>query len=277
MRIYQLTALRGGILALALVCGAGGPVAAQWLDVPVPGTPRTADGKPNLKAPAPRTADGKLDLSGLWRVESYQWVNHLPPPGVQPPMLPWAEALYKQRQSTMSHEMPMTFCMPHGVPDAMLVNLHPFKIVQTPNLMIHLYEEFHKYRQIHTDGRALPVDPDPNWYGYSIGRWEGDTFVAETAGFKVGSWLTNQGHPHTDALRTTERFRRVDFGYMELKVDIDDPKAYARPWTSDTIRFFLMPDTELLEHLCENNRDLSNLQKIWGEQEGSPTNSGRKP
>ena len=97
MRIYQLAAWRGGIVALALVCGAGGPVAAQWLEVPVPGTPRTADGKPNLKAPAPRTADGKLDLSGLWRVESYQWVNHLPPQGVQPPMLPWAAELYKQR------------------------------------------------------------------------------------------------------------------------------------------------------------------------------------
>ena len=270
MRIYPLIGCRTALLALACVCGAGGTVAAQWLSVPIPGTPRTADGKPNLKAPVPRTADDKVDLSGIWRVENYQWVNHLPPQGAEAPFLPWAAELKKQRQSTLSHELPMTYCMPHGVPDAMLVNGHPFKIVQTPNLMIHLYEEFTKYRQIHTDGRRLPVDPNPNWYGYSIGRWDGDTFVAESAGFKEGSWLTNQGHPHTDALRTTERFRRVDFGRMEVTATIDDPKAYSRPWDTDTIPFSVQADTELLEHLCENNRDLPNLMKIWGIQEGAP-------
>jgi hypothetical protein len=262
------------MLALGLVCAMGATVAAQWLSVPIPGTPRTADGKPNLKAPGPRVADGKPDLSGIWRAESYRWVNNLLPDGVEAPFLPWAAELQKKRQSTMSHELPMTFCMPHGVPDAMLVNGHPFKIVQTPNLMIHLYEEFTKYRQIHTDGRPLPVDPNPTWYGYSVGRWDGATFVVESAGFKEGSWLTNQGHPHTDALRTTERFTRMTFGYMEIVVTVDDPKAYSRPWTSEPIRMFLMPDTELLEHLCENNRDLGALQKIWGQQEGHPLNEG---
>ena len=276
MRICEVANWRGGMLALVLVCATGGTASAQWLSVPLPGTPRTPDGKPNLKAPAPRTADGKPDLSGIWRAESYQWVNNLTPKGVEPPMLPWAAELAKRRQSTQSHELPMTFCMPHGVPDAMLVNGHPFKIVQTPNLVVHLYEEFTKYRQIHTDGRQLPVDPNPNWYGYSVGRFEGDTFVVDTAGFKEGTWLTNQGHPHTDALRTTERFRRIDFGYMETVVTIDDPKAYSRPWTSDTIRSFLQADTELLEHLCENNRDLERLQRIYGEQEGSPLNAGSK-
>jgi len=262
------------MLALGLVCAMGATVAAQWLSVPIPGTPRTADGTPNLKAPGPRVADGEPDLSGIWRAESYRWVNNLLPDGVEAPFLPWAAELQKKRQSTMSHELPMTFCMPHGVPDAMLVNGHPFKIVQTPNLMIHLYEEFTKYRQIHTDGRPLPVDPNPTWYGYSVGRWDGATFVVESAGFKEGSWLTNQGHPHTDALRTTERFTRMTFGYMEIVVTVDDPKAYSRPWTSEPIRMFLMPDTELLEHLCENNRDLGALQKIWGQQEGHPLNEG---
>lgn len=274
MRSYQITTWRGGMLALGLVCAMGATVAAQWLSVPIPGTPRTADGTPNLKAPGPRVADGKPDLSGIWRAESYRWVNNLLPDGVEAPFLPWAAELQKKRQSTMSHELPMTFCMPHGVPDAMLVNGHPFKIVQTPNLMIHLYEEFTKYRQIHTDGRPLPVDPNPTWYGYSVGRWDGATFVVESAGFKEGSWLTNQGHPHTDALRTTERFTRMTFGYMEIVVTVDDPKAYSRPWTSEPIRMFLMPDTELLEHLCENNRDLGALQKIWGQQEGHPLNEG---
>ena len=274
MRSYQISTWRGGMLALGLVCAMGATVTAQWLSVPIPGTPRTDDGKPNLKAPGPRVADGKPDLSGIWRAESYRWVNNLLPDGVEAPFLPWAAELQKKRQSTMSHELPMTFCMPHGVPDAMLVNGHPFKIVQTPNLMVHLYEEFTKYRQIHTDGRPLPVDPNPTWYGYSVGRWDGATFVVESAGFKEGSWLTNQGHPHTDALRTTERFTRMTFGYMEIVVTVDDPKVYSRPWTSEPIRMFLMPDTELLEHLCENNRDLGALQKIWGQQEGHPLNEG---
>jgi len=132
----------------------------------------------------------------------------------------------------------------------------PFKILQAPSVTVVLFEEFHKYRQIHTDGRQLPVDPDPAWYGYSVGKWEGETFVAETAGFKEGSWLDNDGHPHTESLRTTERFRRADFGSMTLDVTIDDPKAYSRPWASQTIRFVLVPDTELLEHLCENNREV---------------------
>ena len=168
--------------------------------------------------------------------------------------------------------------MPHGVPDAMTVTGLPFKILQTPSVMVLLYEEFHKYRQIHTDGRQLPVDPDPAWYGYSVGRWDGDTFVVETAGFKEGSWLDNNGHPHTEALRTTERFRRVNFGsHGSSRSTIDDPKAYSRPWTSDTIRFVLQPDTELLEHLCENNRDLERLQRIWGRRRtGRSTNDGEK-
>ena len=270
MRIYERPPWRCALVAVALACATGGTVAAQWLSTPIPGTPRTPDGKPNLKAAAPRTADDKPDLSGIWRAPSYRWVNNLLPEGQEAPFLPWAAELQKKRQSTVSHELPMTFCMPHSVPDAMLVNGHPFKIVQTPNVMIHLYEEFTKFRQIHTDGRKLPDDPNPTWYGYSVGRWDGDTFVVETAGFKEGSWLTNQGHPHTDALRTAERFRRVNFGHMQLSVTLDDPKAYARPWTTDTIPFDLQPDQELLEHLCENNRDLPNLMKIWGTQEGPP-------
>ena len=119
------------------------------------------------------------------------------------------------------------------------------------------------YRQIHTDGRQLPVDPDPNWYGYSIGRWEGETFVVDTAGFKEGTWLDNSGHPHTEALKITERFRRINFGRLESEATIDDPKAYSRPWTSQKMTFLLQPDTELLEHLCESNRDLGRLQEIY--------------
>ena len=277
MRIHDIAAWRGGIFVLALMSATAGTAAAQWLSVPVPGTPRMADGKPNLNAPTPHTADGKPDLSGIWRADTMRYNENLLPEGTQAPMLPWAAELYKHRVDTHGYDRPMTFCMPHGVPDAMTVAGLPFKILQMPGETVVLFEEFHKYRQIHTDGRKLPVDPDPAWYGYSIGRWEGETFVVETAGFKEGSWLDNSGHPHTEALHTTERFRRINFGRMDLQVTIDDAKAYTRPWTSDTLHFLLQPDTELLEHLCENNRDLSSLQQYWqGREQAAPPTTGKK-
>jgi hypothetical protein len=274
MRIYRNHTWRGVVLALAMTCAMGGTAAGQWLSLPLPGTPRTADGKPNLNAPAPLTADGKPDLSGIWRADTMRYNADLAPVGTEAPMLPWAAELYKHRVATMGYDRPMTRCMPHGVPDA--VTVLNFKILQMPGVTVVLFEEFHKYRQIHTDGRQLPVDPDPAWYGYSVGRWEGDTFVVETAGFKEGSWLDNNGHPHTEALRLTERFRRVNFGRMDLDVTVDDAKAYSRPWKSDTIHFLLQPDTELLEHLCENNRDADSLQKFWEGQQAAPPTTGKQ-
>jgi hypothetical protein len=235
-----------------------GPAAAQWLKLPLPGTPRTADGKPNLAAPPPKAADGKPDLSGIWLAAGGGYLDNLAGPGVDVPMQPWAVEVYKERRESLGRDKPQVRCMPHGVPDAMLVPI-PFKIVQTPRVLVVLYEEFNTHRQIHTDGRPLPVDPEPAWYGYSIGKWEGDTFVVETAGFKEGTWLDNGGHPHTEALHLTERFRRPNFGRLEMDVTIDDPKAYIKPWKSGTARFALLPDTELIEHLCENERDAVHL------------------
>jgi hypothetical protein len=257
--------MRIGMMALLLMCGTAETASAQWLSLPLPGTPRTADGKANLSAPAPRAADGKPDLSGIWVNENRVVNENLARAGTQAPMLPWAEEIYKHRTATMGYDRPMTRCMPHGVPDA-VTSPYPFKIIQTRGVAVILYEEFHKYRQIHTDGRALPVDPDPAYYGYSVGRWDGDTLIVETAGFKEGSWLDNGGHPHTDALRITERFRRSTFGRMTLDVTVDDPKAYTRPWNAETFRFNLQPDTELLEHLCENNRDQEHLQDFWNQK-----------
>jgi hypothetical protein len=277
MNICQIITWRRGMLALALVCATGGTAFAQWLELPVPGTPRTPDGKPNLTAPAPRTADGKPDHTGIWKLDTsrHNPNYNLLAKGVNAPMLPWAEELYKRRLATHGYDRPMTVCLPHGVPDG-LTSPYGFKLLQTPVVTVHLYEEFTKYRQIHTDGRALPVDPNPQYYGYSVGRWEGNELVVETAGFKEGSWLDNDGHPHTEALRTTERFRRVNFGSMEVDVTIDDPKAYSRPWKAETMRLALQPDTELLEHLCENNRDLERLQRIWQDrQPAAPPATGR--
>ena len=277
MRIARATAWRSGMLALAVVCVTAGTADAQWLSLPLPGTPRTSDGKPNLNAPAPRTADGKPDLSGIWRADTPRYNETIVPEGAEAPMLPWAAELYKRRVDALGSDRPGRFCMPHSVPDAMTVPNLPFKILQTPGVTVALFEEFHKYRQIHTDGRQLPDDPDPAWYGYSVGRWEDETFVVDTAGFKEGSWLDNSGHPHTDALRVTERFRRVNFGRLELVVTIDDPKAYSRPWTAQTMGFVLQPDTELLEHLCENNREVGGLP-IPSQQPGQavPPTTGRE-
>lgn len=263
MRVNRISAWRRVLLALLTTGALTGIAEAQWLELPVPGTPRTSDGKPNLNAPAPRTAEGKPNMSGIWRVDTNRYNNNLVPEGSEAPMRPWAAEVYTHRLATQGFERPGSRCMPHGTPDAMTV--YNFKVLQLPEVMVHLYEEMHTYRQIHTDGRPLPVDPDPAWYGYSIGRWDGETFVAETAGFRGddGTWLDNNGHPHTEALRLTERFRRINWGRMEVDVTVDDPKAYSRPWNAQTIRLNQQPDTELLEHLCENNRSFATLQNIW--------------
>jgi hypothetical protein len=278
MRIARIRANCCTVAALTfLICAVASTAAAQWLSIPLPGTPRTAEGKPNLNAAAPHSSDGKPDLSGIWRADSPRWNENLAPEGTDAPMLPAAAEVYKHRVATQGWDRPETYCMPHGVPDAMTVGGLPFKILQMPGVTVLLFEEFHKYRQIHTDGRQLPVNPDPAWYGYSIGRWEGDTLVVDTAGFKEGSWLDNSGHPHTEALHTTERFHRVNFGHMDVNVTIEDPKAYSRPWKSDTMRFTLMPDTELLEHLCENNKDIPHLEQYWRAQEqGTSSKSGKQ-
>jgi hypothetical protein len=236
-----------------------GPAPAQWLKLPLPGTPRSPDGKPDLTALAPRASNGKPDLSGIWTADSGKYLENLAGAGVEVPIQPWAAAIYKERRDTLGSNKPQVRCLPHGVPDAMLVPGYPFKIIQTPGETVVLGEEFNQYRQIFTDGRALPVDPNPAWFGYSIGKWEGDTFVVETAGFNDGSWLDNGGHPHTDALHLTERFRRRNFGNMELEVTVDDPKAYPKPWKSTSVHFILLPDTELIEHLCENEKDAPHL------------------
>jgi hypothetical protein len=245
-----------GFVASALVVGAA-PAAAQWIRLPVPGTPRTADGKPNLSASVPKTADGKIDLTGIWVVASNKYLPNIAADGVEVPFRPEAEALYKRRRETNGVGRPTEQCLPHAVPDAALVG-YPFKIVQTPAVLVFLFEPFIDYRQIHTDGRALPKDPQPTWMGYSVGRWEGETLVADTTGFNDRTWLDDGGHPHSDALRVTERFRRKDFGHMDLQITIDDPKMYTKAWTVN-VPYNLVPDTELIEYVCENERDLPHM------------------
>ncbi|MBZ5578776.1 MAG: hypothetical protein LAP40_19620 [Acidobacteriia bacterium] len=247
--------------AWAIVVYMAAPLGAQWLKIPSPGIPRTADGKPNLTAPAPRGQDGKPDLSGIWQQPNgvkytVNLAADLKPGDV--PMQPWAAEVYKHRQDTLSKEDPVGTCHLPGVPQMNAVP-YPYKILQYRGEITILYEAFATFRQIFTDGRALPDDPNPTWMGYSVGKWDGDTLVVQSAGFNDQTWLDTGGHPHTEALRVTERFHRRDFGHIDLKTTIDDPKAYTRPWTV-TYELRLMPDTELLEYLCtENNRDTQHL------------------
>jgi hypothetical protein len=232
---------------------------AQWLDYPTPGIPRTPDGKPNLTAPAPRTSDGKPDLSGIWRgpgAGSYDRnvARDLKPGDIQP----WAEALYQKRVRDMGKDAPRANCLPDPFPYYHMVDLARF--VQTPGLIVILYQGTTNsvHRTVFTDGRKLPVDPNPAWMGYSVGHWEGDTLVVDTAGFNDRSWLDIEGHPHTEALHITERFRRRDFGHMDLEMTIDDPKTFTRPF-SLKIEKRLAPDTDLLESVCENDTSVPHM------------------
>ena len=248
-------------LCLAIVCVSASPVLAQWVNVPNPATPRTPDGKPDLTAPLPRTPDGKPDLSGIWRRQRGSQPATGGPDGIAAGIdvlfQPSGEAVYKARGESNGKGMPSERCLPHGITKAFSVP-EPFKIVQMPGLTLILHEEFNHYRQIFSDGRPVPERRAPAAFGYSRGAWDGDTFVVDTTGSVDDAWLDFRGHPATDALHLVERYRRRDFGHLEIQFTIDDPKAYRQPW-SVTMTFDLLPDTELIEHICENERDAAHI------------------
>src|SRR6202165_1975872 len=225
------------------------PLSAQWPKALPPGVPRTPDGKPNLSAPAPKTPDGKPDLSGLWQAANGKYLQDLAADGVQVPAQPWAEAFFKKIQANEGKGRPQERCLPHGVTDYDALPM-PVKIVQTPGEIVVLYEAYNHFRQVFLDGRPLPKDPQPTWMGYSVGKWEGDTLVVDTIGFQDQGWLDgNKGHPQTDAMHVTERFRRVNFGRLEIQATVDDPKAYTKPFTvKQTLH--LLADSEILENIC---------------------------
>jgi len=234
-------------------------VSAQWLNYPTPGIPRMPDGKPNLTAPAPRVADGKPDLSGVWNGQgpgSYDRniARDLKTSDIQP----WAEALYQQRVRDMGLNAPRANCLPDPFVYYHVVDVA--RIVQAPGVIVMMYQGTTNgmSRTIFTDGRPLPAEPNPTWMGYSIGHWEGETLVVETAGFNDRSWLDIEGHPHTEALRITERYRRRDFGHMDLEITIDDPKAFTRPF-SLKLNKTLLADSDLLEGVCENDRSVTHM------------------
>ena len=283
--------LAGAILKASVVLAMGlaaMPVelAAQWPDWKAAGVPRTPDGKVNMTAPAPKTADGKPDLSGVWEniqnriggrgVPQLGSLGLGPPPPPPPPsdpklgpppatffnigagfkdglpLKPWAAALLRKRTEENSKDNPDAHCLPMGL---MQLHLHPQprKMIQNPGLIVMIYEGNQGLRQIFTDGRPLPPKGmQPWWYGYSVGKWEGDTLVVETTGFRDDVWLDVNGSPMTEEGKLTERYRRTDFGHLEIIVTVDDPKAYTKPFTV-RVNQRLMPDTDLIEFVCGEN------------------------
>jgi hypothetical protein len=261
----------------AIIC-ASVTTSAQWRDVATK-VPLTPSGAPNLLAPAPKLADGKTpDLSGIWDAEKRPCdeatsrlgcidaqeglpvaaFNIASGPNEVLPMQPWAEALVKQRRASSSKDDPVARCLPFPSPRGWS-NFGLQKIIQTSESLTILDEYMLQYRQIFLDGRALPTNPEPMFKGYSVGRWDSDTLVVETIGFKDDSWLDLFGHPLTAEARTFERIRRINYGNLEVALTVDDPKAYTKPWTS-TIKLGLALNTELLEYICnENEKSLQHM------------------
>src|ERR1700683_2900983 len=247
--------------ALAIAVLLLSPAQAQWLNYKTPGIPRLPDGKPNLSAPVPKTADGKPDLSGNWQAGrggqygyDYNVAQNLPAGSVTP----GAESIRQQRVQDSRKDSPLAQCRPVSIPFLNFRGLS--RIVQSPGVIVILYESPNSpHRIIFTDGRELPKEMNPTWLGYSVGHWEQDTLVVTTAGFNDKGWLDVGGLPQTESLRLTERYRRRDFGHLELEVTFDDPKTFAKPFTL-RMEKTLTPDTEIIEDVCENERDSSHLE-----------------
>src|SRR5690242_10117253 len=254
--------MRAAATRLTVLALISAPLFAQWT-TRTPGIPRTADGKPNLYAPAPRTADGKPDLTGIWQGGAagaagqygydYDVTQNLPAGSITP----WAQGVRQQRVQDFRKDSPLARCLPVSVPFLNFRGLS--RIVQTPELIVILYESPNSpHRTIFMDGRQLPKDPNPTWLGYSTGHWEGDTLVVNSVGFNEEGWLDVGGNPQTESLRLTERYRRPDFGHLQLEVTFEDPKTFTKPFTLSMQKTYTA-DTEIFEDVCENERDRGHL------------------
>lgn len=249
------------------------PMLAQWLNYPTAGVPKDSKGQPDLASLTPKTADGKPDLSGIWEPLKNKPCPAEGCPDFQTsqefanigwglkgglPYQKWAADLKKARMADNGKDDPGSHCMPTGI-----AKLHTTpllrKIIQTPSLLAILYERNMNFRQIFTDGRPLPQEPDPTWNGYSTGKWVGDTLVVESNGFRDGIWLDRAGSPITDAAKITEKFRRTNYGKLEIEMTVDDPKACTAPWTVKLTQTIVL-NTDFLDYYCEENeKDVPHL------------------
>jgi hypothetical protein len=283
---------RRAIAVLTVLVSFGAiPSGAQWFNYPSPRAPRTANGEIDLAAPAPRLANGKPDLSGVWMTAEpacvirgtlplSELLKLIPPSRQCPPRTasfsrqsfnlgidipgglpyhPWLSKLVDERTANQAIDDPHIRCLPdhflraYGLP-------HFLKFVQTPDLLVMLNEYNGVYRQVFTDGRPLPQDPNPSWQGYSVGTWSGDALVIDSIGFRDDVWIDWGGSVITEAAKLQERIRRNDFGHLDIEVTVDDPKAYTKPWTV-TLRQQFAPDTELIDEICAEGERFSTKLK----------------
>ena len=280
------------LILVARMVAASVPAGAQWFQYPSPGAPRTASGEVDLSGPTPLLANGKPDLSGVWMAAestcgrvmgptSVSRLLELAPPSLKCPARvptiprtgfnigvempgglpyqPWLATLVQERIADQAKDDPHIRCLPdlflraYGLP-------HYVKFAQTPGLLLMLNEMNGVYRQVFTDGRSLPKDPNPSWQGYSSARWSGDTLVIDTIGFRDNLWIDWDGSVITEAAKLREQIRRPDFGHLEIEVTVDDPKAYKKPWTV-TLRQQFAADAELVDEICaENEKDSQRLK-----------------
>jgi hypothetical protein len=244
-----------GLVCAALVVTAGMVLDAQWINLQTPGLPRLPDGRPDLSAPAPRADNGKPDLSGLWQNDGGdRYYNNVAIDLRREDVAASAQALFLKRLREFSKDSMDTLCLPLG-PAYLTSRYRERRIVQTPTLIMMVWEDGN-HREIFLDGRSLEADPNPTWMGYSVGHWEDDVLVVESNGYTDRSWLDNGGHPHSDALRITERYRRINVGRIDVQVTMIDGAVYAQPITF-MMPMTLLPDTEMLEGVCENHRNNS--------------------
>jgi hypothetical protein len=283
MKKWFTAAVLAGIIAVL-----SQSLSAQWPLHPQPGVPKGSDGKPDLKAPVPRTADGKPDLSGIWIRFDDPEPNGAPgrPPLVRGgnagagfkdglPFQPWAAELQKKRAAENGLNDPDGLCLPQG-PLQYHIDPQPIKIVQMPRQIFYISESNYGFRTIYMDGRSLPLQGEvqPYWHGYSVGRWEGDTLVVESNNFHgvdpnnvaprnlafLGmGWLDHRGSPYTEAMKLTERFRRVNYGLLDIELTVDDPKAYTRPFTVRVLQRIVADGSELIEFICHENQTFLKL------------------
>ena len=259
--VFTVPRIVAALVAIVLLSQPG-PARAQWLKYKTPDIPRTADGKPNLAAPAPRTPDGKPDFSGVWQTDTAR-AGETGKAKESLKAQPWAEAMAKKRQEELLRDDPTINCLPPGP----MVEMGPGRVVQTPKMLVMLFSGT-LYREVFLDGRPLPEIVNPTWMGYSVGHWDGDTLVIESAGFNNRTWIDDEGHPHTEALRVTERMRRPDFGHLEIQKMLVDPGALQEPWTVP-LKLELEADWEPLEYVCnENERDSQHLVGKASDEKG---------
>jgi hypothetical protein len=257
-------------LALALTPGLGhwSTANAQWLDYPTPGVPKTPDGRPNLNAPTPRTRDGHPDLSGLWKPQNTMTnTDNFHPAGTffdiatgmkgGLPYQPWAAERVRKNRENDFKDQPDGKCLPLSPTQADTHN-DIRRLLQTPEMLILLFEKNTTYRTVHIDGRALESDPEPSWRGYSIGKWDGDTLVVQTNGLKADTWLDYVGSPITPKGKLFERFRRRNYGNLDVEIAVDDPEAYTKPWTV-TVNWLISLNTEPMEFVCDNEQDQKHM------------------